>query len=136
MHKLRIAEIECTAGKKEAFKESWIIYEFPLCGIEKSLSFSISDQIFLLFNLRSTKLFRIEENTFVDLPTWNILLLFSVNTDRIDTISSQKTIILRHKIFIYSYLPSESWDAGSYFPHKMILTFPYRLDIFLQISYL
>ena len=136
MHILRIAEIECTAGKKEAFEESWIIHEFPLCGIEKSLSSSISDQIFLLFNLRSTKLFRIEENTFVDLPTWNKLLLFSVNTNRIDTISSQKTIILRHKIFIYSYLPSESWDAGSYFPHKMILTFPYRLDIFLQISYL
>ena len=126
----------CTAGKKEAFEESWIIYKFPLCGIEKSFSFSISDQIFLLFNLRSTKLFRIEENTFGDLPTWNILLLFSVNTNRIDTISSQKTIILRHKIFIYSYLPSESWDAGSYFPHKMILTFPYRLNIFLQISYL
>ena len=73
---------------------------------------------------------------FFNLPTWNILLIFSVNTNRIDTISSQKTIILRHKIFIYSYLPSESWDAGSYFPHKMILTFPYRLDIFLQISYL
>ena len=56
--------------------------------------------------------------------------------ERVDKISSQKTIILRHKIFIYSYLPSESWDGGSYFPHKMILTFPYRLDILLQISYL
>ena len=55
----------CTAGKKEAYEESWIIYEFALCGIEKSLSSSISDQIFLLFNLRSTKLFRIEENTFL-----------------------------------------------------------------------
>ena len=98
---------------------------FPSLSRTKYFYSSISDQQ-SCFELKKTLFY---------LPTWNILLIFSVNTNRIDTISSQKTIILRHKIFIYSYLPSESWDARSYFPHKMILTFPYRLDIFLQISY-